>query len=88
MLSEGRVDTDDIFSINDGENALLVLEGIENLIMIGILRLLLSRESYEKAGLIGQRASFMSGRKGQRWCEYSAKHCISDRSDKTLLVSG
>ncbi|KAF8472079.1 ribonuclease P 40kDa subunit-domain-containing protein, partial [Kalaharituber pfeilii] len=50
MLSEGRIDVDNVYCLSDGK-----------------LRLSLSKESYERAGLIGKPARFGGGRKGQRW---------------------
>ncbi|KAI5808895.1 ribonuclease P 40kDa subunit-domain-containing protein [Peziza echinospora] len=50
MLSEGRIDTDDVYCLYDGK-----------------LRLSLTRESYERCGLVGKPAKFGGGRKGHRW---------------------
>ncbi|KAF8422065.1 ribonuclease P 40kDa subunit-domain-containing protein [Tirmania nivea] len=49
MLSEGRIEADNMYCMSDGK-----------------LRLSLSKEYYEKAGLVGKPARF-GGRKGQRW---------------------
>lgn len=64
MLSEGRIEVDNVYCVSDGK-----------------LRLSLSKEYYEKAGLVGKPARF-GGRKGQRWLvEFDL------RSDKMMLGS-
>lgn len=63
MLSRGRIDIDNVYSLNDG-----------------VLRLSLRKDTYEKAGLVGQPSRFgnTSGKKKpSRYSEFTSR--LSDR---------
>lgn len=53
LLSHGRIDVDNVFSLSDG-----------------VLRMSLSKNAYEKAGIVGRPSKFGAGPslKRQRWC--------------------
>lgn len=63
MLSEGRIDADNVFSLKDGGYSIIHIISMEsNLLVSGVLTLYLDKETYERAGLVGKPF----GVKGQR----------------------
>ena len=53
MLSEGRPGIDDKYSLKDGNLSLKSLSYSKLSVAIGVLRLDLAKENYERCGLVG-----------------------------------
>ena len=54
MLSEGRPGIDDKYSLKDGNRSLEPLSHSKLSVAIGVLRLDLAKEIYERCGLVGK----------------------------------
>ena len=54
MLSEGRPGIDDKYSLKDGNRSLEPLSYSKLIVAIGVLRLDLAKEIYERCGLVGK----------------------------------
>ena len=54
MLSEGRPGIDDKYSLKDGDLSLELLSHSKLSVAIGVLRLDLAKENYERCGLVGK----------------------------------
>ena len=71
MLSEGRVGLDNTYSLCDGETQRrAVLSRPDSPPPIGILKLLLDKERYERAGLVGKPTGSSGAKRAKaEWCQ-------------------